>query len=217
MDDPRCRRDARGRAGVDPSAGRSERRREVELLAALLGLIEFTGSVRFHWRGSGRIGYVPQAFAVDRTLPLTVGEFLALSRQRRPVARGSAERRATRVEACSGGSGSAASRSGSSAGSRAASSRRCYSPTRSIRRPSCLPRRAGERPRRAIGAQVEDDRWWASGRRARPSSWCRTTWVRYGASPISVTLLDRTVRRTGTPAEVLSASSRSSHRPRGAR
>ena len=55
------------------------------LFAAVLGLTEFTGRVRFHWRGSGRIGYVPQSFAVDRTLPLTVGEFLALSRQRRPV------------------------------------------------------------------------------------------------------------------------------------
>src|SRR5215470_17584992 len=55
------------------------------LFAAVLGLIEFSGSVRFHWRGSGRIGYLPQSFVVDRTLPLTVGEFLALSRQRRPV------------------------------------------------------------------------------------------------------------------------------------
>src|SRR5262249_47537033 len=52
------------------------------LLAAALGLIEFRGAIRFHWRGEGRIGYVPQTFAVDRTLPITVGEFLALSRQR---------------------------------------------------------------------------------------------------------------------------------------
>jgi zinc transport system ATP-binding protein len=58
------------------------------LLAALLGLVEFRGRIRFHWRGDGRIGYVPQAFAVDRTLPLTVGEFLALARQRRPVSLG---------------------------------------------------------------------------------------------------------------------------------
>ncbi len=58
------------------------------MLAALLGLVDFTGSIRFHWRGDGRIGYVPQSFAVDRTLPLTVGEFLALTRQQRPVALG---------------------------------------------------------------------------------------------------------------------------------
>ena len=58
------------------------------LLAALLGLVGFSGSIRFHWRGDGRIGYVPQAFAVDPTLPVTVGEFLALTRQRRPVSLG---------------------------------------------------------------------------------------------------------------------------------
>jgi zinc transport system ATP-binding protein len=55
------------------------------LFAAVLGLIDFAGRIEFNWRGAGRIGYVPQSFAVDRTLPLTVGEFLALSRQRRPV------------------------------------------------------------------------------------------------------------------------------------
>src|SRR5579862_5962802 len=58
------------------------------LFKAVLGMIDFTGQIRFHWRGSGRIGYLPQAFAVDRTLPLTVAEFLALSRQRRPVCLG---------------------------------------------------------------------------------------------------------------------------------
>jgi len=55
------------------------------IFAATLGLLEFSGSIRFHWRGSGRIGYLPQAFTVDRTLPLTVDEFLALARRRRPV------------------------------------------------------------------------------------------------------------------------------------
>ena len=58
------------------------------LFSALLGLTDFTGAIRFHWRGSGRIGYVPQRFVVDRTLPLTVAEFLALPRRRRPVCLG---------------------------------------------------------------------------------------------------------------------------------
>src|SRR6185295_6789691 len=39
------------------------------LLAAILGQIPFTGTIRFHWCGSRRIGYVPQGFHVDRTLP----------------------------------------------------------------------------------------------------------------------------------------------------
>jgi zinc transport system ATP-binding protein len=55
------------------------------LLAAVLGQTFFSGSIVAHWRGAGRIGYLPQSFAVDRTLPVTVADFLALARQRRPV------------------------------------------------------------------------------------------------------------------------------------
>jgi zinc transport system ATP-binding protein len=58
------------------------------LIAAVLGQIEFEGRIRFHWRGNGRIGLVPQHFPIDPTLPLTAGEFLALSRQRWPVCLG---------------------------------------------------------------------------------------------------------------------------------
>ena len=55
------------------------------LLAAVLGQAPFEGRVVLNWRGSGAVGYVPQAFAVDPTLPVTVEDFLALTRQRRPV------------------------------------------------------------------------------------------------------------------------------------
>ena len=58
------------------------------LLAAILGLVRFEGRIAAHWRGRGRIAYVPQQFHVDRTLPLTVADFLALTRQRRPVCLG---------------------------------------------------------------------------------------------------------------------------------
>jgi zinc transport system ATP-binding protein len=58
------------------------------LFRAVLGLLDFEGSIRFHWRASGRLGYVPQFFTADPTLPLTVHEFLAMSRQRRPVCLG---------------------------------------------------------------------------------------------------------------------------------
>ena len=61
------------------------------LLAALLGQIAFSGTIRCHWRGNGRIGYVPQSFPVDPTLPLTVAELLALPRQKRPVCLGLAK------------------------------------------------------------------------------------------------------------------------------
>src|SRR5437588_333068 len=55
------------------------------LLSAILGQIPFTGRIAAHWMQRGRIGCVPQAFHVDRTLPVTVSDFLALTRQRRPV------------------------------------------------------------------------------------------------------------------------------------
>jgi zinc transport system ATP-binding protein len=55
------------------------------LLTAILGLVPFTGRIVAHWAARGRIGYVPQQFHVDRTLPVTVADFLALTRQARPV------------------------------------------------------------------------------------------------------------------------------------
>jgi zinc transport system ATP-binding protein len=58
------------------------------LLAAVLGQIAFDGRIAMNWVGAGTIGYVPQSFAVDPTLPVTVADFLALTRQRRPVCLG---------------------------------------------------------------------------------------------------------------------------------
>lgn len=58
------------------------------LFLACLGLTPFDGRITARWRGTGTIGYVPQTFAIDRTLPVTVADFLALTRQRRPVCLG---------------------------------------------------------------------------------------------------------------------------------
>jgi zinc transport system ATP-binding protein len=55
------------------------------LLTAILGQIAFEGRIALNWAGAGTIGYVPQSFAVDPTLPVTVADFLALTRQRWPV------------------------------------------------------------------------------------------------------------------------------------
>jgi len=58
------------------------------LIAAVLGQLAFEGRIAMNWAGTGTIGYVPQTFAVDPTLPVTVADFLALTRQRRPVCLG---------------------------------------------------------------------------------------------------------------------------------
>jgi zinc transport system ATP-binding protein len=72
------------------------------LLSAILGLVPFDGRIVAHWRGRGRIAYVPQQFHVDRTLPVTVADFLALTRQRRPVCLGVARSTLQRISALLG-------------------------------------------------------------------------------------------------------------------
>jgi zinc transport system ATP-binding protein len=67
------------------------------LLSAILNQIPFDGEIAMNWIGSGAVGYVPQSFPVDPTLPVTVADFLALTRQRRPVCLGLTRR--ARVEA----------------------------------------------------------------------------------------------------------------------
>ena len=69
------------------------------LLTAALGLVAFEGKILAHWRHGGRIGYVPQAFAVDASLPVTVEDFLALTRQRRPVCFGVSASTRSRISA----------------------------------------------------------------------------------------------------------------------
>jgi zinc transport system ATP-binding protein len=58
------------------------------LLEAILGRVPFEGCIVAHWTARGRVAYVPQQFHVDRTLPVTVADFLALTRQQRPVCLG---------------------------------------------------------------------------------------------------------------------------------
>lgn len=58
------------------------------LLRTILGQIAFQGTIRCHWRGTGRIGYVPQQLDFDREMPLTCEDFLAMMWQRRPVCLG---------------------------------------------------------------------------------------------------------------------------------
>lgn len=69
------------------------------LLRVLLGRIPFTGTVRIKWEANGAIGYVPQSFDLDKSLPLTIEELFALRRTKKPVffGLGGARRRETRA------------------------------------------------------------------------------------------------------------------------
>lgn len=82
------------------------------LLSAILGLVPYSGTIRFcrakeHGHGSPRIGYVPQRLDFDRSTPMTVLDFFALSFQRYPVLLGhSKASRASAVECLSRGGAS---------------------------------------------------------------------------------------------------------------
>ncbi|MBU0676204.1 MAG: metal ABC transporter ATP-binding protein [Proteobacteria bacterium] len=55
------------------------------LLQTLLGVVPYRGEIRYgSSRHRPRLGYVPQRFAFDRGMPLTVMEFMLMGRQRLP-------------------------------------------------------------------------------------------------------------------------------------
>ena len=136
-------------------------------------------------------------FAVDRTLPLTVGEFLALSRQRRPVCLGVAARDARSASRrCSRASAWPASASrplGAALGRRAAA--RAARQRASIRRRSCCcstSRRAGSTRRRCGSSRT-------MLARAARSAGTSVLMVSHDLAQVRrvadrVTLLDRAVR-----------------------
>lgn len=56
------------------------------LIKTLLGQTPHTGRLVLNWpREPGVVGYVPQAIEFDRTLPMTVEDFMAATTQRRPA------------------------------------------------------------------------------------------------------------------------------------
>jgi zinc transport system ATP-binding protein len=58
---------------------------KTSLVRALVGQMPHTGSIRIHWQEGRVIGYVPQALEFDKSLPLSVADFMALTGQRRPA------------------------------------------------------------------------------------------------------------------------------------
>ena len=72
---------------------------ETSLVRSLLGQMPHTGRIAIEW-GEGRvIGYVPQALDFDKSLPITVRDFMAMTCQRRPVFLGIAGARRLAIEA----------------------------------------------------------------------------------------------------------------------
>jgi len=58
---------------------------KTSLMLAILGQMPHTGSIVIEGGREGPIGYAPQSLEFDRTLPLTVGDIMAVMNQRRPA------------------------------------------------------------------------------------------------------------------------------------
>jgi zinc transport system ATP-binding protein len=71
---------------------------KTSLVRSLLGQMPHTGHIRVRWRGSEVIGYVPQTLDFDKSLPITVCDFMAMATQRRPVFFGVGRARRAEIE-----------------------------------------------------------------------------------------------------------------------
>lgn len=58
---------------------------KTSLIRSLLGEMPHSGRIDIDWRQGRAVGYVPQSLDFDRTLPVTVSDFMALILQRRPA------------------------------------------------------------------------------------------------------------------------------------
>jgi zinc transport system ATP-binding protein len=58
---------------------------KTSLVRSLLGQMPHLGRIAVEWRESKVVGYVPQSLDFDRSLPITVLDFIAMASQRRPV------------------------------------------------------------------------------------------------------------------------------------
>jgi zinc transport system ATP-binding protein len=71
---------------------------KTSLVRSLLGQMPHSGRISIHWRDSQVIGYVPQSLDFDKSLPITVLDFMAMTTQRRPVFLGVARARRAEIE-----------------------------------------------------------------------------------------------------------------------
>jgi zinc transport system ATP-binding protein len=71
---------------------------KTSLVRSLLGQMPHSGRIGVQWGDSRIIGYVPQTLDFDKSLPITVGDFLAMATQRRPVFLGVSKARRAEID-----------------------------------------------------------------------------------------------------------------------
>jgi zinc transport system ATP-binding protein len=58
---------------------------KTSLIRSMLGQMPHTGNITINWHDNTTVGYVPQTLEFDKTLPVTVLDFMGMTCQRRPV------------------------------------------------------------------------------------------------------------------------------------
>ncbi|MEO8313938.1 MAG: metal ABC transporter ATP-binding protein [Pseudomonadota bacterium] len=71
---------------------------KTSLVRALVGQMPHTGRIDIAWQEGRVTGYVPQVLDFDKSLPITVLDFMAMTCQRRPVFFGIARERRKQIE-----------------------------------------------------------------------------------------------------------------------
>ena len=68
-------------------------------LRCILGQMPHSGDIRIAWSTPGAIGYVPQLIELERTLPLTIMDFMTIATQHRPAFNGTKAALRPRIDA----------------------------------------------------------------------------------------------------------------------
>ena len=71
---------------------------KTSLVRSLLGQMPHSGRIGIEWHDNRVIGYVPQSLDFDKSLPITVRDFMAMATQRRPVFLGVSRARRAEIE-----------------------------------------------------------------------------------------------------------------------
>jgi zinc transport system ATP-binding protein len=71
---------------------------KTSLVRSLLGQMPHSGRISIGWREGKVIGYVPQTLDFDKSLPITVGDFMAMATQWRPVFLGVSRARRAEID-----------------------------------------------------------------------------------------------------------------------
>lgn len=70
---------------------------KTSLIRCMLGQMPHTGDIEIEWGKNRTIGYVPQQLELDKTLPVSVIDFLTMATQRRPAFLGQAKPQAEKI------------------------------------------------------------------------------------------------------------------------